>query len=251
MLIGVRKGATSWIWKQLNQHPDIETYPQKEIHFFNKFYKRGISWYRKQFKWIKKIVIDTTPDYFEEICAERIKKDFPNVRMMVSLRNPIERAFSHYKFAHFLNATKSNFKNLWKKDWMQIRTRGLYDKHIHCFHNRFPKENLFIMFNDDIKTDSDNIVTKMYEYIGVQKIENEFQNMRWMPGVNPCWIKIEGKNIDYKKRHEKYKEYNAKKIMCDDDFKMMCDYYAESIQNLGKIVNRDFSSWFKKENIET
>jgi len=250
MLIGVRKGATSWIWKQLDKHPDIETHPNKEIHFFNKFYHKGIVWYKKQFKWLKKVIIDTTPDYFEETCAERIKTHFPKIRMMVSLRNPIERAFSHFKFSKFYNRTESNFKMAWKKDWRQMRTKGLYDKHLYSFYDRFPKQNLLVMFHDDIKISSENFSNKMYDYMDVPRITSEFRNMRWMPGENTCWKKIEGQKKDYEKRYEKYKEYNKKEILNNDDFKMMCDYYEEPIKNLEKIVNRDFSNWLKIENIE-
>jgi len=96
----------------------------------------------------------------------------------------------------------------------------------------------------------ENFSNKMYDYMDVPRITSEFRNMRWMPGENTCWKKIEGQKKDYEKRYEKYKEYNKKEILNNDDFKMMCDYYEEPIKNLEKIVNRDFSNWLKIENIE-
>ena len=248
MLIGVRKGATSWCWKQLRSHPDIQTPFQKEIYFFNQFYGKGLKWYARQFRRIKKVVIDTTPDYFNEICADRIKLHFPHMRMLVCLRNPIERAYSHFKFAYFIHNNRNNFKRLWKKNWCEIKTRGLYDIHLKVFHDRFPKNNLFVMFNDDIKKDSKNFVDNMLDYIGVKKVYDDYIDKRWMPGLNSYWRSIGNKKVE--NRYEEYKEYHKTRIMEDDDFKIMKDYYEESIFNLGKIVNRDLSHWLIRDNIE-
>src|SRR6056297_562433 len=99
--IGAQKAGTSSIFHFLKEHPEICTSSKKEIHFFDKEYNylKGIKFYRKFFNNCssKNIKGEFTPRYiYHPKVAQRIKKYFPDVKLIVSLRNPIERAISHY-----------------------------------------------------------------------------------------------------------------------------------------------------------
>jgi hypothetical protein len=93
LVVGVGKSGTSWIWKQMQEYEEIST-SIKEVHFFNKNLKKGIDWYKSQFK-PNRIIVDNSPDYFSCGDALRIKNCLPHSKIMVCLRNPIE--------GHFLN----------------------------------------------------------------------------------------------------------------------------------------------------
>lgn len=151
--IGVQKGGTSWLYRQFLAHPQIFV-PQtrKEIHFFNEYYERGVDWYEKWFdgagndKAIKAIG-EVTPDYiyFDEV-AGRMHHYDPNLKLIVMLRNPVERAYSHYRMV-FQSGQGQQYKNF--DDFMTRHPhafkRGLYAQQIkHWFSYFKPAQFLFL-----------------------------------------------------------------------------------------------------------
>lgn len=101
IIIGAQKGGTSSLAFYLSQHPDIKFAFNKEVHFFDNNFNRGLTWYKSNFpfKSVNRNTLfgEATPFYlFHPLCAERVKESIPNVKIIVLLRNPIDRAFSHY-----------------------------------------------------------------------------------------------------------------------------------------------------------
>ena len=110
--IGAQKSATSWISKCLNEHPDICVALSKETHFFSddKRFSQGIEHYKLYFtnccnKNIHKGEYSTTY-LFSKFAPQRICNMYPDVKLIVSLRNPVDRAISHIK--HLISKLKNN-----------------------------------------------------------------------------------------------------------------------------------------------
>ena len=72
LVVGVRKSATSWIWKQIENREEVSSPRLKEVHYFDQHSNKSLDWYASHFK-PNKIVLDMTPDYF---VAGRAKKDY-------------------------------------------------------------------------------------------------------------------------------------------------------------------------------
>ncbi len=111
LIIGVQKGGTTSLWYHLKEHPQIQMSPNfigknsigkintKEVHFFDnpKQWGKGISWYKSLFNENSQLQGEATPDYVSDFNAhERMYKDVPNAKLIVILRNPIDRAYSAY-----------------------------------------------------------------------------------------------------------------------------------------------------------
>jgi len=105
LIIGAKKSATSAIYKFLTEHPQVLPCVRKEMHFFSLHYSKGIEWYLSHFYPIKKnirtgqiyLTGEASPGYLgNEQAAARIRQDFPKIKLIVSLRNPIDRAVSDY-----------------------------------------------------------------------------------------------------------------------------------------------------------
>jgi hypothetical protein len=125
IIIGVQKGGTTSLYRYLEQHPCVAPAFAKEVHFFdnhNRAYNfgKGMAWYRSHFVYhtqqlYKQLVYkqplitgEASPDYIFDLHApERIASALPNVKLIVLLRNPVDRAYSHY--LHNVRAT-------WDKD---------------------------------------------------------------------------------------------------------------------------------------
>ena len=154
--LGVQRSGTSWLYSRLKTHPDIYLPSQrKEIHYFDKFYQRGVKWYSKylptdsqaeQFKAIGEI----TPCYFfDPKVPERIYNLIPDCRFILILRNPADRIYSHYLLAYGKGLTQgdlSNFINNRKRAF----PRGLYSDQLERYLEYFTMDNFKILIFEEL-----------------------------------------------------------------------------------------------------
>jgi len=111
LIIGAKKAGTTSLYRNLIHHPEVEPCLTKETDFFNRYYSKGINWYRSHFpiKWFKQYAMnqgrnfitgEATPTYiYYPHAPKRIKKLIPNIKLIVILRNPVHRSFSHYNMS--------------------------------------------------------------------------------------------------------------------------------------------------------
>lgn len=197
--IGAMKAATYWFYCCLQEHPEICMSKKKEIHFFDteESYSKGIKWYEDFFTECAddKKQGEVTPDY---ICspdvAERIHKHYPDVKLFVCLRNPIERAYSHYRFnvVRKGNMTIYNsFEQAVEKEKTLVMM-GQYYEQIQKYYDYFSKENLHIIIYDDIATDSLGVLRRLYEYLGVDSgfVPEVAQTKKGVTGVKSMEYKF-------------------------------------------------------------
>jgi hypothetical protein len=108
LIIGTQRGGTTSLYKYLVQHPALGQALTKELRFFDLNYHKGLDWYRSRFPTARRIerrlmgrpnpvVGEASPDYlFHPHAPRRIAGDLPDVKLIVLLRNPVDRAYSHY-----------------------------------------------------------------------------------------------------------------------------------------------------------
>lgn len=142
LIIGAQKGGTTSLWDYLLQHPQVlSNYDnRKEIQFFDQKFKKGLYWYKAHFetqKFIreKKEVFNggniltgeaTTHYIFHPLAPKRIKSILPNVKIIVLLRNPVSRAYSHYHHEVRKHRENLSFKEAIKFEPMRLK--GSYEK---------------------------------------------------------------------------------------------------------------------------
>jgi hypothetical protein len=167
LVIGAQKCGTSWMLGMMRQHPDVLVAPRKEIHFFDKAenYRKGIDWYRSHFPEVagKVAAGEFTPNYFwtsddpreieESGCTENIPalvaKHYPDIRLVVSLRDPVDRAVSAYY--HHLRAGRVSPKEsiLAAKDRFGIVSMGFYEVHLRRWREHFPADQLLVLLYEE------------------------------------------------------------------------------------------------------
>jgi hypothetical protein len=104
-IIGVKKGGTTFLYHLLSQHPYVEPAAAKEVHFFDTLFDEGVDWYRRCFpspRWKdgrRTITGEATPYMASRRIPERMAEVVPQARLIALLRNPVDRAFSHYQQA--------------------------------------------------------------------------------------------------------------------------------------------------------
>lgn len=109
IIIGAQRSGTTSLFNYLGQHPEIYQSFPKETHYFSNHYQKGVGWYRSHFplkvhkviaeSYLKRKFIagEATPYYISHPLAPgRVHNLVPNVKLIVLLRNPVDRAYSHY-----------------------------------------------------------------------------------------------------------------------------------------------------------
>ena len=222
LIIGFVKCGTTSMYQYLMKHPDINRSSGKEIDYFDRFYSRGINWYKVKFPlkikkfFIKNIVKknfltgEATPRYIEHPHAlTRIKKTVPNAKFIILMRNPIDRAFSHYnmnmtnelEYLSFEDALKKEKKRIkgryekmqkiedyysWDYDIFGYLEHGIYVKYLKKWMDVFPKEQFLIIQTEEFKKNTSEVYSETLKFLNLPKHELDKYTFH--------------KKLDYKKR---------------------------------------------------
>ncbi len=173
--IGAHKSATSWIFKCLDNHSQISMYSGKEAHFFSndEKYARGIDYYQRIFKDCDsdKVIGELSTTYLYSFeTADRIKKDFPKIKIIVSLRNPVDRSISHINHLYSKNKINKN-EDLYDicAKYPEIIERSMYRKYLSYYLNIFSSKQICIVLFDDIQKKPVETIQRIYNFLGVDK----------------------------------------------------------------------------------
>jgi len=173
--IGVMRAASTWIYNCLKEHPEICVSLKKELNFFNESYNyhKGIKHYQSFFEHCPedKITGEFTPAYlYHPKTPYLIHKHYPNIKLIVCLRNPVNRAYSHYRF----DVLKRNvlyiydtFEEAVKKNQPLI-ARGFYSKQLQRYFDLFPRKNILILFFEDINKDPVQFIQRIYHFLNLK-----------------------------------------------------------------------------------
>lgn len=205
-IIGVQKGGTTSLAKYLFDHPQVIQAQRKDIYYFNNAvnYNKGESWYRAHFAHrlyqriheFKKgvsnsITIDATPNYFVAPgAAERLKSMFPNAKLILMLRNPIERAWSNYRMMVWHGMETLDFEDAISAEEERIsyaekessingthnyvlqrlayRKNGCYADFLPEWTSRFKPEQLLILKSEDMFEKPSEVYNRLVEFCGLE-----------------------------------------------------------------------------------
>lgn len=99
IVIGAQRAGTTSLYRWLSSQPNISPSIRKEVRYFTDFSDRPLNWYRSNFWfWRRGLRVDVTPDYmFVKGVAEALSRSIPDAMILMLLRNPLKRAFSHWQ----------------------------------------------------------------------------------------------------------------------------------------------------------
>ena len=167
--IGAQRAGTSWLYSCLCEHPEIFM-PRKEMHFFDNKYDKGVEWYCNEFTTCgeQQKSGEFTPDYMSNYHAlERIAQLSKQIKLIVILREPIERAHS----ASQLFKTHGQFKDIGFNELLDkepsLLKKSLYSKQIQDIYSLFPKENVFVCLFDDIEKDAKGFYQDICRFLSI------------------------------------------------------------------------------------
>ena len=214
-IIGAQKGGTTSLHSYLEQHSKIISAKKKEVGFFSKDinYEKGMSYYYSQFaknRFANKYAIDATTEYsYYPNVSERIYKHCPKAKIIILLREPIERAYSAFNMYKTLVGNK-NFQFILESASVEMRSfyshiangdlipdikyfidremeiihtgknieepalirRGLYSPQLKRYIKLFGKENVLILFSEDLRENTIDAVNLVFQFLDLQPLKN-------------------------------------------------------------------------------
>lgn len=172
IMIGPGKSGTSWLYEVFRAHPEICTSSAKETIFFDNQFGRGLRWYSKFFRKCgcqgrPHAIGEVSNTYiFSDVVPKRIHDLFPAMKIVSTLRNPIDRAFSHYLFERRNAGVSGTFEEAIGRR-PDLLSRGCYDRHLGPYFDTFPSDQIRVFVYDDLKADQQEFASRLFEFLGV------------------------------------------------------------------------------------
>ncbi len=192
LIVGAQKSGTTALYKYLRVHPEIEMATQKEVHFFDnennftgeiEYLNYHASFSKKSIGFLRG---EATPIYmYWNEAPKRIWQYNPKIKLIAVLRNPIERAFSHWNMERdrkydnfsFSEAIRSEIERCRNALPLQHRVysyidRGFYSEQIRRLWHFFPKNQILVLKYEDLKFDLEKTLIKISTFLNVKAFNN-------------------------------------------------------------------------------
>ena len=196
LILGAQKAGTTALYAYLRRHPQITGPSWKEVSFFDRHYARGEAWYRGNFPnalRARGLVGEGSPSYlFHPLAPERVARLLPDARLIALVRNPVDRAFSHYQHEVALGREPLSFEDALAAEderlhgeeerlladptyfshaWWNhtYRARGRYAQQLERWLAVFPRERLLILPSEDLLEDPDGTYGRVLEFLGAPR----------------------------------------------------------------------------------
>jgi Glycosyl transferase family 2/Sulfotransferase family len=209
VVIGAKRGGTTSLYNYLLEHPSIQPlFPSRQRvkgpHYFDSEYQRGDRWYRSHFPLevagrhlarptvASAISGEASPYYlFHPLAAQRLASTYPDVKIIVTLRDPVERAYSHYKERVRHGAENLSFEEALAAEPDRLRgeaeriiaepgyhspahedhsylAQGRYLDMLPRWFELFGREQFYINASEDFYADPAAIVTEVWSFLGLE-----------------------------------------------------------------------------------
>jgi hypothetical protein len=213
IIIGGQRCGTTTLYGLLTEHPCIVPALRKEVHFFEKNFHRGIDWYRAFFplslqKYYahtvqgRRVVTGEATAYyiFHPHAPRRIVQTLPDVKLIALLRNPVDRAYSHYQHEVRKGREPLSFEEATEKESERIKesaeavhtqdgvddrdycyysylSRGIYVDQLKQWMALFPRKQILTLRSEDLYENPAKVVRQVQDFLGVSRWDlKEYRN---------------------------------------------------------------------------
>jgi hypothetical protein len=282
LVIGAAKSGTTWLQAVLKEHPQVFLPERKELHYFNEKFmeapelpnynaQKPLDWYLEHFENAKQgqVIGEICPAYlWDEKAPQRIHEFNPDLKLLVILREPIERLFSEYLYFYQRGTLEKKPLAEALKSRPDFLERSLYFKQISRFTALFPAKNFQIYFYDDIQADNQDLLRQVERYIGVDDFIPKNIDVRTNITGVPAnrWFNVllykarmflRRQNLTFildflrwigiayalEQLRSKAKPYDQKPAIEEQTRKELAEFFREDLEKLEKMTGRDLSAW--------
>ena len=287
LILGAAKAGTTALHQYFQQHPDIYMTPSKETNFFayegkdvdfkgpgddgiNTFSITSLEKYQAEFSGVthETAIGEACPLYlYEPNAVDRIAEYIPNAKLIVILRDPVERAYANFlhlvrdgretvdSFDAALQNEESRLQKSWEWFWSYSQI-GFYGQQLQRYYDRFGAEQIQVYLFDDFKKDPLGTMQQMFRFIGVDdtfspdmserpnksgKPKNAFLH-QLLTKPNPLKAALKPlfpKALRQKIQHQNLTTPQLETHTCD----RLRELYREDLLQCQSLIGRDLSAW--------
>lgn len=201
LVIGTQKGGTTSLYRYLMAHPDVRPPARKEVGFFGYRYRNGFDWYRAQFPLAlpggSPVTGEASTSYlFHPAVPARVARHLPEVRLVALLRDPVERAHSHYlhtkrsgreplSFEDALEHEEERLAHIWPHlddpgyaipkglGLYSYKARGRYWEQLERWYGAFDRSRLLVLRSEDMFDDPAGTYARVLAFLGLRPWQPE------------------------------------------------------------------------------
>ena len=282
IIVGAPKAGTTSLYHYLSEHPEVFMSEPKEVNFFSReeieaqglyyadFKAKDMQSYEQLFDGVKheKAVGEGSVSYlFYPNTPQKIKDVLPDVKIIILLRDPVERAFSHYLMDLRLGLVDMSLESTVSGEvdneksrlfYQQYIELGLYYEQVKRYLNIFGKEQVKIYLQEDLRAKGNNVITDLYTFLGVDETYRpdmtRQHNTFSMPKKNMIgnlytsnFMRVLVRNIVPDKLKNIMKGFvfdnKPKHVLPPETKRKLQELYLGDIEKLEKLIDRDLSAW--------
>lgn len=197
LVIGAEKAGTTWLYDVLRRHPDVFLSDTKELCYFNRrdsnlrmsdyFCRLDRSWYEDFFSEHKgqRAIGDVSPMYLcDDAAPARIAATLPDAKLIAILRDPVERAHSHYWMARNKQHLTGELMEVIAGEDEAVIKRGLYGEQLEAYLSLFPRSQILILIFEEVMQDREQAVARICRFLEVDEACLSDENLQ--ESVNPA-----------------------------------------------------------------
>jgi hypothetical protein len=200
LIIGAYKAGSTSLYQFCKEHPDVYMSTIKETNFLSfdpenpkhlsmtdQFRITTLEQYESLFSNAhgEKAIGEASPSYLHsDLAIDKIKELLPDAKLIVSLRNPVDRAYSAYLMALRLGRTSEDVYSAFRLDASRVRL-SFYSDQLSRYLESFGRKQLKIFLFDDLKSDADGVARDLFEFLGVDSDFSPNTAYRHNPGGLP------------------------------------------------------------------
>lgn len=205
VIVGAQKAGTTSLYKYLTTHPQVLGASRKELHFFDVAYHRGSAWYRSHFPRRRArdaladrlgrpvITGESSPYYlFHPHAPRRLAEHVPDTKLIVLLRDPVTRAYSHYRHQVRRGRETLTFEEAIEREPERLRgerermladesydsfnyrqfsylARGVYIDQLRELHSRFPGGNVLVLKSETLFGRTQAVYDRVTDFLGLSR----------------------------------------------------------------------------------
>jgi Sulfotransferase domain len=245
LIIGAERAGTTSLYRYLGRHPQVMTVTlrRKGAHYFDTNFGNGARWYRSHFpteravhrraRHVGHVVTgEACPYYvFHPLVPERVRSLLPDARLILILRNPVSRAYSHFRhevargFEHlaFEDALEAEPKRLEGEDermrsdptyvsfphqHFSYLARGHYLEQVMRWHAQFPTEQLLVADSGTFFADPDKGFREVERFLGITELSySEYPRLNARSGVDMAPSTLERLHEHFAEPNRRLEEY--------------------------------------------
>jgi hypothetical protein len=193
LVIGAQKCGTTWLAEVLRDHPDVFVVPEKELHYYDDHtrHTRGLDWYLPHFAagagataigeatpnylWTRATPHERARHHVSTDIPEKVHADFPDLKLLVCLRDPVDRAVSAYHHSIHARYVAPSTRILDAAPTFGIESAGRYAASLRDWFACWPRDRFHVLvYEDDIRTDAKRAtVDAVCAFLGVGALDDD------------------------------------------------------------------------------